>query len=569
MRVSNIALAVALVACAALSACGSGGGGSAGVPGAPFPPALVAGPESLTVSWTPVDGASTYTLYVAAAPGVDPRNYGILPYGAHVPGIVGTEVTVNGLAAGTTYYACVAAVNGSGEGAPSREASALLPPNAPVTIFTTSGIASLRVTWTPAFGATAYDLYVATDPAVGSNTWSGLPGARRVENATVPTILDGLENGTTYYVVVAARNAGGASPDSYVAPVTPSARGTFVDAGEVLAAAGSARTTTADFDRDGILDLAVANADDATVIVLRGLGGGAFAAPVAYPVGASPAALVAVDLDGNGAADLVSANAGDGTVSVLLNDGAGGFPSRTEYPAGLSPLALAVASVDSDLDGSIDLVLADAVGSSVEVLLNDGSGGFLPPLEYATGAIPTSIAVGDFDGDGRVDVATGDGGDAAVTALVGDGLGGFVSRTDLALGATPASLVARDFDGDTVLDLAVTVSSDGSLTVLHGNGDGTFEFQGVLTVGSGADGMVSGDFDGDGTTDLAVADAAAGAVRILRGTGLGTFVPFFSLDLGGGPATLSVGDFNGDGILDLAASDPSDGTVVILLGSPD
>ena len=51
----------------------------------------------------------------------------------------------------------------------------------------------------------------------------------------------------------------------------------FVLAHDIAVGAGPFDLTTADFNRDGILDLAVTNADAHTVSILRGLAAGGFA----------------------------------------------------------------------------------------------------------------------------------------------------------------------------------------------------------------------------------------------------------------------------------------------------
>jgi hypothetical protein len=78
-----------------------------------------------------------------------------------------------------------------------------------------------------------------------------------------------------------------------------------------------------DFDGDGVLDLAVSDADYSApagaIAWLRGTGGGAVAAPVTFPVGPRPTGLVAGDFNGDGKLDIACSLQSDNAVGVLLN----------------------------------------------------------------------------------------------------------------------------------------------------------------------------------------------------------------------------------------------------------
>ena len=83
---------------------------------------------------------------------------------------------------------------------------------------------------------------------------------------------------------------------------------------------------TADFDRDGHLDVVVVNSGDGTLTILRGIGEGRLRAlPSTTPGGTNPSNVDAVDLDKDGDPDLVIANHETSNVTVLLNDGKAKF----------------------------------------------------------------------------------------------------------------------------------------------------------------------------------------------------------------------------------------------------
>ncbi|MDD2310031.1 MAG: fibronectin type III domain-containing protein [Desulfuromonadaceae bacterium] len=73
--------------------------------------------KQLTLAWDPVAGASSYNLYWSTVPGVTTAN------GTKISGISSPSYVHTGLAAGTTYYYVVTAVNSANESAASIPAS--------------------------------------------------------------------------------------------------------------------------------------------------------------------------------------------------------------------------------------------------------------------------------------------------------------------------------------------------------------------------------------------------------------------------------------------------------------
>jgi hypothetical protein len=168
--------------------------------------------------------------------------------------------------------------------------------------------------------------------------------------------------------------------------------------------------TVADFNGDGIDDIAAPISDMGGVKVLFGDAGGFFQGPTVLP-SSYASSVASADLDGDLDADLVIASSSSG-VSVWLGDGAGGFGSPEFYAPGAAPLSAALADVNGD--GKLDIVItsytwnADSTQTSyVGVLLGEGDGTFHSPIyQYlAPGPGVTALTAADFDGDGRPDMA--------------------------------------------------------------------------------------------------------------------------------------------------------------------
>jgi hypothetical protein len=344
---------------------------------------------------------------------------------------------------------------------------------------------------------------------------------------------------------------GGALAFAAAPPRLSFAKGVFPSVPKGFDGFGDAETLTAgDLNGDGKSDLALGSFQDQAIWLAISTAGGSLAIQHAeYRVNGGPTALAAGDLNGDGSADLVVAKAHSSLVGVLLNDGEGGFAPPVDYRTAASPVSVALADLDGD--HKLDVATAGADRKAVSVLLNHGNGTLEPRDDYGTGVGPVALATGDLDGDGRPDVVTANT-SGSVSVLLNRGKVIFAAKADYAAGGAPNSIAVADFDGDGFLDAAVAsprAPRGRDVTLLLGRGDGTFRLRRYFAARVNASRISSGDLNGDGSPDLVFSDGRALAVMLNRGDATFQGPLWF-----GRADTLAAGDFNGDGRLDLAGA---------------
>jgi FG-GAP-like repeat/Abnormal spindle-like microcephaly-assoc'd, ASPM-SPD-2-Hydin len=136
-------------------------------------------------------------------------------------------------------------------------------------------------------------------------------------------------------------------------------------------------------------DLVTANGGATTISVLLGNGDGTFQAAVPYPAGNSPRWVTLADYNGDGIPDVAASDYDASSVDVLLGTGTGAFGAPTVFKVGANPTGIQTGDLNGD--GRPDLVVT--IGGSdttpnhlVSVLLNTTPAGLL--------ISPSSLAFG-------------------------------------------------------------------------------------------------------------------------------------------------------------------------------
>jgi len=164
--------------------------------------------------------------------------------------------------------------------------------------------------------------------------------------------------------------------------------GTFQPPVEYATSLNAVAVTAADFNRDGILDLAVLDKEGTgQVAILQGTGTGAFTQTGLFPAGADPTSFTVGDLNRDGYPDIVVADTdpvtNSGSLAVLLNAAGNGFNAPTYITSpqfsGVPFQSVIVTDVNQDLYPDIVVSTGAGSGNNLFTLLGNGDGTFQQP----------------------------------------------------------------------------------------------------------------------------------------------------------------------------------------------
>lgn len=322
---------------------------------------------------------------------------------------------------------------------------------------------------------------------------------------------------------------------------------------QIAAGLASSAVTIADFNRDGRLDIAVANGLSNDVTILRRDASGRYMVTQTLVADDEPTAIGSADLNGDGHVDLVVTNRNSDSVSVFLGRGGGTFAAAASFTAGSSgssPGGMSIA--DLNLDGIPDVVVANNRSSDASVLLGDGLGNLLPPRVFVADEEPLASRVGLLNDDAVPDVVVVSRGRQVPNATVLRGLGDgtLAGVEDVVTRPNPNGLAVGDLDNNGLADIAVP-HSDGHVLLFHGTGEG-FAPAPPLVTGLDINDVVPGDFDGNGLLDLVNVNNNRSQLTLFRAIPGGRFAAGVAVAIGGAAITGLAVDLNGDNFTDLA-----------------
>ena len=162
--------------------------------------------------------------------------------------------------------------------------------------------------------------------------------------------------------------------DNTVSIFPGNGNGTFQARTDYSTGASPVYVATGDFNGDGIPDVATANFTDNTVSVLlgqaaaNGTANGTLATRTDYPAGAGPTSIAVADYNRDGIPDLAVTDSTNNAIAILFGGIGGAFLTPFQLNVGTDPVSIVTA--DFDGDGTPDGAVADNGSNDVSVILN-------------------------------------------------------------------------------------------------------------------------------------------------------------------------------------------------------
>ncbi len=346
-------------------------------------------------------------------------------------------------------------------------------PEAPGNLQVVSGSGMVDLSWGVVEGADSYNIYFSRNAGVDGSNFKTKFGMR-IADVDSPYRLTGLNNGVTYYFVVAAENTSGESQPSNEVSCSPngniSSPVIFEDISE-SSGLDQARQLAfgnpvfGDINNDGNIDVLDPH-HGRSIALYRNEGNETFTNIIAqsgihFDRGVDRHGMTFGDYDNDGNLDLfigVGANAGSTLDNSQLwkGDGTGTFIDVTNQ-VGIDVLGIRTVNwIDYDNDGFLDLFAAAGGGTYGIVYQNDTFGSFNDVTD-STGlglAFDTVMSFADYDNDGDMDLMTGGRNKDKLYQNLGNGT--FVLEPSFVGGNLCRGFAWGDYNNDGFVDLYVS-----------------------------------------------------------------------------------------------------------------
>lgn len=319
---------------------------------------------------------------------------------------------------------------------------------------------------------------------------------------------------------------------------------------------------SADFDLDGLDDLAAASEVNNAIIVNYQTDTLQFNAKLIHTFHRPRPEFLTGNLDDDGLTDLILLSSIQHHITWRKARANG----RYVFGGEISPLFSPHSAVLFDRGGDGDSDFIATTSSGGIHLIEQTEGGFLNPVLIDTLVLqPGKLLLADMNLDGFDDLLAASNLTGSLWMKAATDDSNFSGAVQIAEGVgTVAELFVSDFDGNGLPD--VLLRSAQAATILMQSAPDVYDALEAWSLsGVAVSSLDMADLDSDGDDDIAMADHTTGQVNWVENTGNGTFAaPQPLSDATGAPTTIRIADIDFDSTPEIAAISRSQGSVWLL-----
>ena len=331
-----------------------------------------------------------------------------------------------------------------------------------------------------------------------------------------------------------------------------------------------------DFNRDQLVDIAVVNSWDDTLNVFLQLTDGSFDTRNIYSLryGSAPNSIATGDFNRDGRVDIVIANEGTDNVAVFLAHDYVMFTKDAFDMSIFRPTPIYIATADFNNDGHVDIAVTTFYYDNPAIFLGYGNGTFSKLMTNITWLtlMRRPLAIGDLNNDHYLDIVVANSVNGSISVFLGRGDGSFQSPIIYSTEESFAAyaLAIGDFNNDDRLDIVTVGTETNHLRIWFGFGNGSFGSPIMYSMSSGAGPtwIAVADLNNDLFVDIVIANYYSNDIYILLGRGNGSFSDIVTLYTGpnSGPFAVDIGDLNNDGPLDIVVINQKSNSIGTFFG---
>lgn len=301
-------------------------------------------------------------------------------------------------------------------------------------------------------------------------------------------------------------------------------------ASEIISSTGTSALygliAVGDFNHDDQLDISFVAEFGEEVTILLGNSTGIFKALTMIMIQNAyrREGITTADFNRDRHLDLAISNTYNNNIDVLLGNGDGTLSTHTTLYTGRNSQPKSINIADFNNDSYPDIAVGNYASRNIGVFLGYGNGTFQAQNTFFTGGGPSlvEIDIGDFNSDSRPDVVFSYDTRNMIGVLFGyeNGTLGALTKAFAGNKTSYTRFAVGDFNGDDHLDIAAGYSTLYGINILLGHGNGKFSVQETFSIdrnGHFTD-VIAGDFNGDGYQDMITAAVGGNAAHILLNT---------------------------------------------------